>query len=962
MFLIFLIITTILFSFTNQFAYICPKTKQSPPQKFNPSTTYELSSFTYNSTTYKQVELAKTIWLTNSIKVMNYKSDNQTNVCPPNYRIPVLSDFENLLSNLSSVSSDNVYNTINDIDQFNLPSGSYAISNTKADNDSMSFYFYTLYINETAGTVSIKNVSLKNITQPVYAKCIIDTLSPEIEITPQSNYNYVGDNKNLAVKNTNLIGSLWRINKDNSNLVSNNYNFSYSFVNNGINMIEIWYYDLLGYLHYNCKNIFIDKNVSYTINSFNFNNDYKKINTSVTVNYNNNIHFTYSNAPVAPRFHGGYYIAFKSKSDNFIHILSYDKNDNLLKNFNTEINGNVLDITATSIGFAIYISSVTGTSYHSFINIYNINFTLLKTINIMNNNYSNRNNKGDNIKQYTTNNNVVAGTEFMYNPLNGKLLNSNGRIYLIFSYNNYNGTDNTLNGDTIVSFNETGSDLDFSAIWGSSQSFIQTITEDKDWVWTATLSDKIGINVFHTSKINFTSNSYYYKERVHYNVSSLLTTITYTQNNFSYAKLGGLVYLPSYDILALVYSQTKDSAQGKNGIYMALFYFADLNYGAGQIPLKEYDSSETDIFNIRAGKLGNYLIVLYVLSTNSETVDKNGGNLPKGKNTMMMVINITGKERYTIVQNGILIGTDVIGTNEDMRNFKDGRLIWTSVDANGYVMVHRLGTLSDYNDNINDDDDVVTVFDSDNNESSSSQNNNSSGKKENSNNNSHNNNDDNKSSSNTGSIDNNNNSNNNNNSKNNSNNSKSKNSSSKSSNNENNSSSNNNNQSKSNNNNKNSSSNKSSNNNYSNNKSNNNYSSSSKSTSNKNNNNNNNHNDKSSNSNNKNKSTSSSTIENDSTSSSDDGKSNLLLYLLIIIIFLLLVILIIVVGCCCSKKSPENNDESKNDKKKKNDDDKENVNNNTHVSQATSNVNLNSNLGTNTISIYKDMNNLNNKN
>ena len=160
MFLIFSLLISILFSFTNQFAYICPTKEQSLPQSFTPSSTYKLSTFTYDSKTYTQLEIGKTIWLSYSTRISSYFTDKQTNVCPPNYRIPVLSDFENLLANLTSNSSINVYNYITDVDKFNLPSGSYAVSNTKADNDSLSYYFYTLYVNETAGTVSIKNVSL----------------------------------------------------------------------------------------------------------------------------------------------------------------------------------------------------------------------------------------------------------------------------------------------------------------------------------------------------------------------------------------------------------------------------------------------------------------------------------------------------------------------------------------------------------------------------------------------------------------------------------------------------------------------------------------------------------------------------------------------------------------------------------------------------------------------------------
>jgi hypothetical protein len=977
MFLILTLFSSLLF-YSSEFAHICPNSQLSAPQTFTQSKTFSLTPFTYNSETYTPIELAKTIWLKNKIQLKSYSTKNQTNLCPTNYRIPLLSDFENLLSNLTK-SNKNVYNTITDVEFFNLPSGSYAITNSKADDIELSYNFYALYVNETAGTVSIKNVSLDKIpnTQYVYIKCIIETNSPEIEMNPDSNSIYVGDNKNFGVNENFLTGSMWRINNNNENIIKNNFNISYTLNDYGLNMIENWHYDLLGYLHYRCKNVFVDMNMSYTLNTFSFNNDYKKINTTVSVNYNNKIHFTYSNAPVAPRTHGGYYIAIKSKSDNNIHILSYDKNDNLVKNFNTEINGNVLDIVATNIGFAIYISS--NNNEHSYINIYNINFELLYSTTIMNNKYSDRTTKeGNNIKQYTIENGekkIVEGTEFMYNPINGKLIYSSGRIFLIFSYKNYNNKNqNGLNGDSIISLSETGSDIDFSAIWKTSQSFIQTITEEPDWVWTASLSDKIGLNVFHTSKNRFINSSnsdtiYYYNERINYNVSSFFGTITYTQDNFSYAKLGGLVYIPKYEILAMVYSQTKDASQGKNGIYISLFSFSssELSYKGGVFPLKEFESNQ-DVFNVRAGKLGDLIIVLYVLSSDSETVDKNDGNLPKGKNTMMMVVEVTGKENISIVNNGLLVGTDAIGTNEDMRNFKDGRLIWTSVDQNGNVIVHRLGTLSNYDDNKNDDDDVVTVLPK-NEENQSNDSNNSSGKKSSSHSSSKlksssSKSNENKSSSshNTGSIDESNNSKNNNSKNNDSKNNNSKNSSDNDSKNKNSSSSSSKNLNyssdiKSNSKNENNDNiNTSSNSNNSDNINNLN-SMSSESTSNTNNNNNNSKNNEQNFSSSANESNSNN-INDDS--SSDEKENKLFIYILIAIIIVLLITLALVLICYCMKKPPKENENEKKNNEKDIDNNNINNNNNTHVSQATSNVNLNSNLGTNTISIYRDMNNLNN--
>ena len=57
--------------------------------------------------------------------------------------------------------------------------------------------------------------------------------------------------------------------------------------------------------------------------------------------------------------------------------------------------------------------------------------------------------------------------------------------------------------------------------------------------------------------------------------------------------------------------------------------------------------------------------------------------------------------------NGTSLGKGRIPTNEALKNFKDGRLIWASVDENNYLIINRLGTLADYNDNLNDDDEEV---------------------------------------------------------------------------------------------------------------------------------------------------------------------------------------------------------------------------------------------------------------
>ena len=90
--------------------------------------------------------------------------------------------------------------------------------------------------------------------------------------------------------------------------------------------------------------------------------------------YTNSLHFKYSNSPVAPRTDGGYYIAFTDTSTSkYLHVLSYDKNDKLLKDFNTKEKANPVDIVATDKGFAVYMIEV-GSGYHSYLSLYNKSF------------------------------------------------------------------------------------------------------------------------------------------------------------------------------------------------------------------------------------------------------------------------------------------------------------------------------------------------------------------------------------------------------------------------------------------------------------------------------------------------------------------------------------------------------------------------------------------------------------
>lgn len=75
--------------------------------------------------------------------------------------------------------------------------------------------------------------------------------------------------------------------------------------------------------------------------------------------------------------------------------------------------------------------------------------------------------------------NPVFGMNFIFEPDNGKLIYSRGRIFLIFCHYNYFLEKGGHTGDTVVTFNDILTDMDFGENWCSSHSLIQSVSFDE---------------------------------------------------------------------------------------------------------------------------------------------------------------------------------------------------------------------------------------------------------------------------------------------------------------------------------------------------------------------------------------------------------------------------------------------------------------------------------------------------
>ena len=273
-----------------------------------------------------------------------------------------------------------------------------------------------------------------------------------------------------------------------------------------------------------------------------------------------------------------------------LHILSFDKDDNLLKNFNTGEKAKPHDITATYLGFAVYVVDA-ATLDHSYITEYDKNFKKINTVTVMNNENTKENQRIDStpdkqLIRYNSQGKIQWGIRFIYQADNAKLLYSRGRIFWIFAH--YNIFDDDYIGhtaDTVVTFNDELEDIDFGYIFSASHSLIQSATYDDDYFWTASLSDAApeGIRVEWTSKKNFQNNydAIFKKNniRVYKYNDTLAGYIKGYHIGWADGKLGAILYFEKLQLYCLVYAKAKDNTQDNknniNIIYITTWKFID---------------------------------------------------------------------------------------------------------------------------------------------------------------------------------------------------------------------------------------------------------------------------------------------------------------------------------------------------------------------------------------------------
>ena len=677
------------------FPYHFCTNSNKPPEKITDDPSKIINPVIYKGNEYLTIQAGKQIFLNKNtasfIGSATSAEYEDSTFCPDDFKIPTKLDYESLISELGS----NAYSYFSNENGLNMKEKIYYLTNTIAPSGGFNKYF--LYL---------ENNSIKFADQHPFqlpsgvsggVRCMI-SLAYFKNILPVSGKD-LDLNQKAVIKNSfskYFIGYIWKIGEE----IFKTETIEYAFTISGGHKIEFWgkYSDDLQF--YLCDYIYVNKKSVSSAQTF-AESKIKAIETDFKMYYSNTLHFIHSNSPIAPKDNGGYYIAV-SDIQKYLHVLSYDKSDNLIKDFNTTEKAFPNDIASTDYGFAIYMVEASN-SNHSYLNLYNKNYELINTVIIMNNSPKDDPKKDSNLEKqiikYDSSGKPVYGMRFMYRPDNGKLIYSRGRIFLIFDHYNYFLDSGGHTGDTVTTFNDILLDMNFGITWGASHSLIQSATFDNNYFWTAALSDAYpeGIKVEYISKTELTSSF----DAVNQKYNSILSGSTDQLAGYikgyhtgpADGKLGGILYFEKYALYCLVFAKTpnySDDDSSKNGktiIFISTWKFEDKQIAKNYTyEIKLFESG--NIMQLRAGKYGDDQIVI-IYSETSNPGHNSYGNIPKGTVPKVIVVKVSTMQ---IAINDQTYDKLLMNTNEDLRTFRDGVLIWGTSNKDGKLVINKIGT------------------------------------------------------------------------------------------------------------------------------------------------------------------------------------------------------------------------------------------------------------------------------
>ena len=166
-------------------------------------------------------------------------------------------------------------------------------------------------------------------------------------------------------------------------------------------------------------------------------------------------------------------------------------------------------------------------------------------------------------------------------------------------------------------------------------------------------------------------------------------------NGTADGKLEGLLYFRYHQIYCLVYAKTPDvsgdSNNGKNIIYLTTWKFENKKITNNKTMIVKTFISGKNAMQIRAGIFGCDKVFILYANTTSE-----GGNgygyIPKGTIPYFSIIDILKLKK---IKTDGKLNRLLMPTNEDIRSFYYGVLIWATSNKDGKLTINKIGDLYD---------------------------------------------------------------------------------------------------------------------------------------------------------------------------------------------------------------------------------------------------------------------------
>ena len=422
---------------------LCYNTSPLPPNtKIKIDSNFTIDPVYFDNNPLTTFQIADRIMTKSQQIIYGYTSYyNNSDHCPPDFIIPRKEHYEEIISKLGK----KAYSIFTDPNGFNMTKGLYYLTTTKGRAVEW-FAFYLMYLDGK----TIKFADMDSTRTKIVVKCMLKV--PDIEIFSPGIEAYYKLNTPYLFKSNGKYfnGYLWRI----DDTIFHTQNFTYTFNYSGNHRIQFWANLINGEVLYACDYAYVKKKDVSKTQAFDINN-IKLIETNFTMHYSGFTTFNPANAAVAPKINGEYLVAV-SDLTKFIHILHFDKNDNLIRDFNTTKLGYPHDIVETDYGFVLY--AVYDDYFRSYLDLYNKNFELINTVKVMDNDPKGDRKKQSNpskqVMKYDNNGNPAFGMIHMGVPDTGKIAYTKGRIYLIFGHENYYPDGDWHNGDSTITLND----------------------------------------------------------------------------------------------------------------------------------------------------------------------------------------------------------------------------------------------------------------------------------------------------------------------------------------------------------------------------------------------------------------------------------------------------------------------------------------------------------------------------